>query len=101
MQIDKTTLADLSIFHSEEELSVVHFLDHTQTTGGREYLYDMVAKPLSTVEAIENNQQTIRDLIPLIDRWPITITNGTIMVIARFYESQINKYPTQPNAFSS
>lgn len=101
MQIDKTTLADLSIFHSEEELSVVHFLDHTQTTGGREYLYDMVAKPLSTVEAIENNQQTIRDLIPLIDRWPITITNGTIMVIARFYESQINKYPTQPNVFSS
>ena len=101
MQIDKTTLADLSIFHSEEELSVVHFLDHTQTTGGREYLYDMVGKPLSTVEAIENNQQTIRDLIPLIDRWPITITNGTVMVIARFYESQINKYPTQPNAFSS
>lgn len=101
MQIDKTTLADLSIFHSEEELSVVYFLDHTQTSGGRDYLYEMVAKPLSTVEAIENNQQTIRDLIPLIDRWPITITNGTVMVIARFYESQINKYPTQPNVISS
>lgn len=101
MQIDKTTLADLSIFHSEEELSVVHFLDHTQTTGGREYLYDMLAKPLSTVEAIQNNQQTIRDLMQLIDRWPITITNGTVMVIARFYESQINKYPTQPNALNS
>lgn len=101
MQIDKTTLADLSIFHSEEELSVVHFLDHTQTTGGRDYLYDMVAKPLSTVESIANNQQTIRDLIPLIDRWPVTITNGTVMVIIRFYESQINKYPTQPNTVSS
>lgn len=101
MQIDKTTLADLSIFHSEEELSVVHFLDHTQTTGGREYLYDMLAKPLSTVEAIQNNQQTIRDLMQLIDRWPISITNGTVMVIARFYESQINKYPIQPNAINS
>lgn len=101
MQIDKTTLADLSIFHSEEELSVVHFLDHTQTTGGREYLYDMLAKPLSTVEAIQNNQQTIRELMQLIDRWPITITNGTVMVIARFYESQINKYPIQPNAINS
>lgn len=101
MQIDKTTLADLSIFHSEEELSVVHFLDHTQTTGGREYLYDMLAKPLSTVEAIQNTQQTIRDLMLLIDRWPISITNGTIMVIARFYESQINKYPIQPNAINS
>jgi len=101
MQIDKTTLADLSIFHNEEELSVVHFLDHTHTSGGREYLYDMLAKPLSTVEAIESNQQTIRDLIPLIDRWPVSITNGTVMVIARFYESQINKYPTQPNAINS
>ncbi len=101
MQIDKTTLADLSIFHSEEELSVVHFLDHTHTSGGREYLYDMLAKPLSTVEAIKSNQQIIRDLIPLIGRWPISITNGTIMVIERFYESQINKYPAQPNVISS
>lgn len=101
MQIDKTTLADLSIFHSEEELSVVHFLDHTQTNGGREYLYNMLARPLSTVEAIQSNQQTIRDLISLIDRWPIGITNGTVMVIAQFYESQINKYPTQPNGINS
>jgi len=101
MQIDKTTLADLSIFHNEEELSVVHFLDHTHTNGGREYLYDMVSKPLSSIDAIKSNQQTIRDLIPLIDRWPATITNGTIMVIAQFYESQINRYPTQPNAVSS
>jgi DNA mismatch repair protein MutS len=101
MQIDKTTLADLSIFHSEEELSVVHFLDHTHTSGGREYLYDMLAKPLSTVAAIESNQQIIRDLIPLVDRWPVSITNGTVMVIARFYESQINKYPAQPNAINS
>lgn len=101
MQIDKTTLADLSIFHSEEELSVVHFLDHTQTNSGREYLYDMVSKPLSSVEAIKGNQQTIRDLIPLIDRWPATITNGTIMVITQFYDSQINRYPTQPNVVST
>jgi len=101
MQIDKTTLADLSIFHHEEELSVVHFLDHTQTNGGREYLYDMVSKPLSTIDAIKSNQQTIRDLIPLIERWPTTITNGTIMVISQFYDSQINRYPTQPNVISS
>lgn len=101
MQIDKTTLADLSIFHSEEELSVVHFLDHTQTSGGREYLYDMVSKPLATVEAIHNNQQIIRELMQVADRWPASITNGTVMVIARFYESQINKYPTQPNTINS
>jgi DNA mismatch repair protein MutS len=101
MQIDKTTLADLSIFHSEEELSVVHFLDHTQTGGGRDYLYDMIGKPLASVDAILSNQQIIKELMQVTDRWPVSITNGTIMVIARFYESQINKYPTQPNVFNS
>ena len=67
MQIDKTTLADLSIFHSEEELSVVHFLDHTQTGGGRDYLYDIVSKPLATVDAILSNQQIIKDLMQVSD----------------------------------
>ena len=28
MQVDKTTLADLSIFHSEEEQSVFHHLNY-------------------------------------------------------------------------
>jgi DNA mismatch repair ATPase MutS len=36
MQVDKTTLADLSIFHAEEEQSVFHHLNYTQTNGGRE-----------------------------------------------------------------
>lgn len=101
MQIDKTTLADLSIFHSEEALSVVHFLDHTQTAGGREYLYDMVAKPLSGIDAIHKNQQIIRELMQVVHRWPTAITNGTVMVLVRFYESQITKYPTQPNILNS
>ncbi len=101
MQIDKTTKADLSVFNPEVELSIAHFLDHTQTTGGREYLYELVGKPHSTLKAIEEAQATIQELMPLIDRWPITITNGTIMVLARFYDSQINSYPTQPNVFSA
>ena len=38
MQVDKTTLSDLNIFHREEELSLFHHLNYTQTNDGREYL---------------------------------------------------------------
>ena len=38
MQADKTTLNDLSIFHSEEEQSVFHHLDFTTTIGGKDWL---------------------------------------------------------------
>jgi DNA mismatch repair protein MutS len=33
--------------------------------------------------------------------WPITVTNGTIMVIERFYESQINNFTQHPNKVNS
>lgn len=62
MQVDKTTLADLSIFHSEEEQSVFHHLNHTQTNCGREYLRYLLAHPLHTITDILDTQQTIQQL---------------------------------------
>lgn len=52
MEIDKTTLNDLSIFNSEEEFSIFHKLDFTRTVGGREKLMQLFNKPLNTIEAI-------------------------------------------------
>ncbi|MEN9685185.1 MAG: hypothetical protein RLZZ28_971, partial [Bacteroidota bacterium] len=86
MQVDKTTLADLSIFHSEEEQSVFHYLNHTQTNGGREFLRHMLGHPLESVSAILDTQQSIRQLMAIVPEWPNTVTNGTIMVMERFYE---------------
>ncbi len=103
MQVDKTTLADLSIFHSEEEQSVFHHLNHTQTNGGREYLRYLLGNPLHSVEEILDTQQTIRQFITIAeaDQWPITVSNGTIMVMERFYETQVNNFPTHPNTVNS
>lgn len=101
MQVDKTTLADLSIFHSEEEQSVFHHLNHTQTNGGREYLRYLLGHPLGSLEEMLDTQQTIRQLGTVMEQWPITVTNGTIMVIERYFESQINPFPDHPNAFNS
>lgn len=101
MQVDKTTLADLSIFHHEEEQSVFHHLNHTQTNEGREYLRYLMANPLHSVADILDTQQTISQLINVAKDWPLTVTNGTIMVIERFYESQVNEFSRHPNKVNS
>jgi len=101
MQVDKTTLQDISIFHHEEELSVFHYLNFTQTNGGREYLRVVLGTPHDTLAAIKDAQQTIRHLCQVADRWPVTITNGTIMVIERYFETAINPHAPNPNIISA
>lgn len=101
MQADKTTLNDLSIFNIEEELSIFHHLNFTQTNEGREHLRMLLAKPLDSIAAIEDAQQTIQQLQQVQPQWPTTITNGTIMVLERFFDTLVNSYPTNPSAVTS
>src|SRR6478609_1667780 len=101
MQVDKTTLADLSIFHTEEEQSVFHHLNFTHTNGGREYLRQILANPLDSLKDILDNQQTIRVLMEVEDKWPLTVTNGAIMMIERFYESPVTGFSQQINVFNA
>lgn len=89
MLADKTTLNDLSIFHHEEELSVFHHLDHTRTLGGKDWLRQMLARPFADIKSIEGVQAIIKDLVPQLPSWPETITNGTMMVIDKFYDTPV------------
>lgn len=93
MQADKTTRNDLSIFHHEEELSVFHHLNFTRTLGGKDWLRQILSKPLGDIRSIRNNQAIIQDLLPHVDTWPETITNGTVMVIEKFYETAMADMP--------
>jgi len=102
MQVDKTTLNDLSIFHNEEEQSVFHHLNYTHTNGGREYFRSILSSPLDSIKAIQDAQSTIQSLMQMQENWPLhLITNGTIMVIEKFHETAIDPYPKQPDLFSS
>ena len=94
MQVDKVTLHDLSVFHSEEFQSVFHHINLTHTNGGREYLRYILAHPLDSVKAIEQTQQTIQFLSTIIHQYPVSPTNGTVLVMEKFYESPINNYPS-------
>jgi DNA mismatch repair ATPase MutS len=90
MLIDNITLQDLSIFHAEEDQSVFNALNYTLTNGGRHWLRHLLSTPYSDVQPIIETQQTLQLILKHHRNWPTLVTNGTIMVIERFYESQID-----------
>jgi len=97
MQIDNTTFNDLSIFHREEESSIFHKLNFTQTVGGKEWLARFFSEPLNDLKKITEIQHILQCIAGHEAEWPLTITNGTIMVIEKFYESPIDTIPDAPN----
>lgn len=99
MQADKTTLNDLSIFNIEEEQSVFHYLNFTRTVGGREWLRHFISNPFDTVKDITNTQQVIKKIQTVLPAWNTTlISNGTIMVIEKYYETAVAEIPHNAGA---
>src|SRR3954454_25261340 len=101
MKVDRTTINDLSIFNADETLSVFHKLDFTTTIGGKDWLRALLAKPYDNLKQIEDMQQMLQSLIPLLDNFPTIISNGTIMVIERFYETPLDEMPSHANTVNS
>ena len=98
MEIDKTTLNDLSIFNTEDDFSIFQKMDFTRTVGGKEKLKHIFSRSLSSIEAIQGTQETIQIIQHHIDSWPQNISNGSIMVIHKFYETSVDDIPSQPSA---
>lgn len=103
MDIDQITLNDLSIFQSEEEFSLFHKLNFTHTGNGKEWLIRFFSEPFSDQKKITETQDILKLIINRPEEWPTAITNGTIMVIERFYETVLDTIPSSPhivNAYS-
>ena len=101
MQVDKDTLQDLSIFNSDESVSIFNYLNQTTTVGGKEMLRYLVENPLGSIKKIKDTQAIIQALANTLPTWPSSITNGTIMVVAKYYETQFDPYPQHPTFFNS
>ncbi|MEP7251127.1 MAG: DNA mismatch repair protein MutS [Ginsengibacter sp.] len=101
METDKTTLNDLSVFEQEEEFSIFHKLNFTRTIGGRERLKDIFSKSLTDITSIRNVQKTLQLLIDKEDTWPITISNGSVLMVHKFYESIVDRIPDRPTTSSA
>ena len=57
LDIDKTTLADLSVFNTEEGFSVFHFLNLTLTSNGKDQLYRILQHPMDDYDSITAMQK--------------------------------------------
>jgi len=100
MQADKTTITDLSIFNHEEELSVFHHINFTRTVDGKDWLHQLLSRPLGSIKEIRETQQVIRQIMAIQSQWPQKILNGTLMVMQRYYETSLNDMPAHPNLVS-
>jgi len=101
MHADNTTLNDLSIFARDEEQSVFHHFDFTRTIGGRGWLKYLMGRPLETIKEIRETQELLKRIISVQQHWPQNISNGTIMVIEKFYETPIENIPHKPTGINA
>ncbi|HET9824826.1 MAG TPA: DNA mismatch repair protein MutS [Chitinophagaceae bacterium] len=101
MDIDKTTFEDISIFHSEEEFSIFHKLNFTRTNGGKEWLHRFFSEPHQDVKRILGTQRIIKTLLAHVDEWPSDISNGTILVMDKFLDYNLDPVPNNPNPLNS
>ena len=97
MEIDNTTYEDLSLFSKEEEFSVFHKLDFTRTQGGKDLLLGYFSNPFSKPGPIRETQRILALILEKMGQWPVAISNGTIMVMERFYETQVDDIPHGQN----
>jgi len=101
MEIDKTTLNDLAIFNADEEFSIFNYLDQTLTSNGKEQLRRTLRTPLNSIEDITGIQHTLQLILEKQQLWPKQISNGSIMVVERFYEANIDLIPANASSFSA
>ncbi len=98
MEIDKTTLADLVIFDKEDEFSIFNKVNFTTTSRGKEQLRKNLTESLANIKAIKNVQDCIGFIHLKKSYWPQIISNGTIMVVERYFEANIDPIPANPSS---
>ncbi|MFT4204336.1 MAG: DNA mismatch repair protein MutS [Chitinophagaceae bacterium] len=97
MHIDQQTLNDLGIFNRHEENSVFHLLNYTTTSYGREQLQILLARPMESIRQINDRQQVVRHFTKLMPTWPKRITNGTLLLVDKFYHTRLAPIPYPAN----
>lgn len=101
MEIDKTTLADLLMFNNADEVSIFNKLDKCSTKHGSEQLRINFATALKTREEIVEVQLTLQLILKKQAAWPRLISNGTVMVVEKFYDSPISLIPSHPSVMET
>ncbi|MBM3439837.1 MAG: DNA mismatch repair protein MutS [Bacteroidetes bacterium] len=101
MEIDKTTYYDLSILNHEQDYSILHRLDFCKSHGGSLQLQYLLTHPHNGIEQITATQQAIRQLMDVMDEWPTQISNGTLLMIEKFYAYHFDAIPNTHAPFQA
>ena len=94
MEIDKTTLQDLAVFIAEEDNSVFDHLNYTDTFRGKEQFQRNLSQTYDTAEEILQVQDAIRSTQLILKDWPPQISNGTLMVVEKYFDSRVDHPPS-------
>lgn len=89
MEVDKTTLYDLNIFDREGVHAIFERINYTLTTNGEAQLRSFLTHPLNSLTNINNVQETIQCILTALDSWPTNISNGTLMVVEKYYDTPV------------
>lgn len=87
---DKTTLKDLSVFNADSGSSIFTLLIHTTTQAGNDVLRRHIQKPPANYDALLAMQDTVKFFTKHLDKWPTEISNGTLVMLEKFFESADN-----------
>ena len=101
MQIDKTSFNDISIFHQEEEYSIFHKLNFTRTVGGKDWLRRFFSEPHSDLKKILGTQTILKTLLEHLDEWPTEITNGTVIMMDKFLDYNLDPISKNQNILNA
>jgi len=97
MQIDKTTYNDISVFSADEEFSIFHKVNFTRTSIGKEWLKHFFRQPFDDVQQVLATQKVIKAFLPHVGQLPEDITNGTILVMNKFFDYDFDVPPANPD----
>ena len=101
MEIDKTTLSDLGIFASGDNASIADKLNMASTLRGQLQLEKNLRTTYSTVEEIIEVQSAIQSISEQLPNWTNKISNGTLMVVEKYFESRVDSIPSNPNRLAA
>ncbi len=96
MQVDKITLQDIGLFDSEESEGLISHLDNCKTNGGRFLFEQYLSLPLASQKAIQARQAALAIYLQKLQFVAsMKITNGTTLVIDKFFETSFKNIPVQ------
>ena len=91
----KRTLKDLSFTGTDAGNNIMNLIDRCATAAGRTVLQRQLLKSPASYETLVQQQEAIRYWAAHPQHWSEQITNGTIVMLEKFYESA-DSYASHP-----